>query len=197
MKKTTTFSLLLLLGVVLCACNGGQSESSSLSDTGDFANWEAWSIIWQTADTYEDVTVKLEDKQKTYLPEQENYVFLALKAEILNISEETQEMRFAQGPIYLTDRDHNVYDLVGVAYEDTILMAPPYLLENKTRFTTVKWNNDGRFFTVAYQVDPGNWFIQATPDSLFHVDFLFTIPRGLISGLVLQFGKGMTVKIGQ
>ena len=195
MNKSTTFFALLILGIVLSACKGEASESS-LEDARDFANWEAWSIIWQTADTYEDVTVKIGDKQKTYLPEQENYVFLAVQAEILNISQETQEMRFWQGPIYLTDQDHNVYDLVGVAYDDTILTAPPYLLENKTRFTTVKWNNDGRFFTVAYQADPQSWFMQATPNAVFHVDFLFTVPGG-ISGLVMQFGNGMIVKIGQ
>ena len=194
MKKTTAFSLLLLLGVVLCACSGGQSESSSSNDNGDFANWDAWSIIWQGASTFDDVTVKIGDKQKTYLPEQANYVFVAVKAELLNISNVTQEMRFWQGPIYLTDQDQNVYDLVGLAHKATILMAPPYLLENKTHFATVKWNNDGRFFTVAYQADPQSWFMQATPNAVFHVDFLFTVPRG-VSGFVLQFGNGMIVNI--
>jgi len=193
MKKTTAFSLLLLLGVVLCACNGGQSESSSLNDTGDFANWDAWSIIWQTAQTFDDVTVDLGDQQKTYLPEQENYVFLAVQAEILNISQETQEMRFWQGPIYLTDQDQNVYDLVGIANRDTILMAPPYLLEDKTRFRTGRWD-DGRFITVAYQSDPQSWFMQATPNSVFHVDFLFTVPKG-VSGFLLHFGNGMLVDV--
>jgi hypothetical protein len=194
MKKSIVFFVLLLLGIVLCACRGGQPESSSSSDAGDFANWGAWSITWQTADTYDDVTVDLGDQQKTYLPEQENYVFLAVQAEFLNISQETQEMRFWQGPIYLTDQDQNVYDLVGIANRDVILMAPPYLLQDKTRFRTGRWD-DGRFITVAYQADPQSWFMQATPNSVFHVDFLFTVPSG-VSGFVLQFGNGMTVKIG-
>lgn len=193
MKKTTVFSLLLLLGIVLCGCGGGKSEPTLSGDAGNFANWDAWSIIWQGASTFDDVTVKIGDKQKTYLPEQGNYVFVAVKAELLNISNETQEMRFWQGPIYLTDQDQNVYDLVGIANVDVILMAPPYLLEDKTRFRTGRWD-DGRFITVAYQADPQSWFMQATPNSVFHVDFLFTVPRG-VSGFVLQFGNGMIVNI--
>jgi len=193
MKKTTAFSLLLLLVIVLCACRGGQSEPTSSGDAGNFANWDAWSIIWQGASTFDDVTVKIEDKQKTYLPEQENYVFIAIKAELLNISNETQEMRFWQGPIYLTDQDQNAYDLVGIANVDAILMAPPYLLEDKTHFRTGKWD-DGRFITVAYQADPQSWFMQATPNSVFHVDFLFTVPRG-VSGFLLHFGNGMLVNV--
>ena len=194
MKKLVCFCTMFLLGTLLSACAQANPESPDAMEAGDFANWSAWSITWQTAATFDDVTVHREDKQKTYLPEQENYVFLAVKAEILNISQETQEMRFWQGPIYLTDQDHNVYDLVGVAHEDMILMAPPYLIEDKTHFTTVKWNNDGRFFTVAYQADPQSWYIQATPNAVFHVDFLFTVPRG-VSGFILQFGNGMIVKI--
>ena len=195
MNSMVRFCTLLLLAILLTACAGAPSGSPDVAGAGDFANWDAWSILWQAAETFDDVTVKIEDKQKTYFPEQENYVFLAVRAEILNISQETQEMRFWQGPIYLTDQDQNVYDLVGIANRDVILMAPPYLLEDKTHFRTGRWD-DGRFITVAYQADPQSWFMQATPNSVFHVDFLFTVPRG-VSGFVLQFGNGMTVKIGQ
>jgi len=195
MKELVRFCTLFLLGVVLIACASVQSEDPSASEASDFTNLAAWTIIWGNADTYVDVTVKFGDKQKTYVPEQENYVFMAVSADILNISEETQEMRFAQGPIYLTDQAHNVYDLVGVAYEDNILMAPPYLLENKTHLTAVRWD-DGRIFSIAYQVDSGNWFIQASPDVSFYVDFLFTIPHGQTE-FILHFGKGMNVKIGE
>jgi hypothetical protein len=195
MKKLVLFQILFLVGMLLPACGGTRSAASDAKEAGDFANWEAWSITWQAANTFDDVTVKIDDMQKTYLPEQENYVFVALMAEFLNISQETQEMRFWQGPIYLTDQDQNVYDLVGIANRDVILMAPPYLLEDATRFRTGRWD-DGRFITVAYQADPQSWFLQATPNSVFHVDFLFTVPRG-VSGFVLQFGNGMIVKIGQ
>lgn len=191
MKKLMVLQIVLLLEIVLTACSRAQSTTSG--NTGDFANWGAWKITWKTAQNFVDVTVKLGDAQKTYAPQQADYVFLAMQAEMINTSQETQEMRFWQGPIYLTDKDQNVYDLVGVAHQDMILMAPPYLLEDKTRFTTTKWN-DGRFFTIAYQHEPKSWFIQATPNSLFHVDFLFTVPQG-ISGLVLHFGNGMTVGI--
>lgn len=193
MKKLVCFCTMLLLGTLLSACARANPGSPDAKEAGDFANWGAWSITWQTAQTFDDVTVDLGDQQKTYLPEQENYVFLAVQAEILNISQETQEMRFWQGPIYLTDQDQNVYDLVGIANRDVILMAPPYLLEDKTRFRTGRWD-DGRFITVAYQADPQSWFMQATPNSVFHVDFLFTVPRG-VSGFILQFGNGMIVNI--
>lgn len=194
MKTTKLFYVLILLGLLLTACKGSSSGVAAGADAGDFANWNAWSITWKTAQTYDDVTVKIGDEQQTYLPEQENYVFVAIQAEILNISQQTEEMRFAQGPIYLTDQDQNIYDLVGIANKDTILMFPPYLLVDKTRFSTTRWD-DGRFFTVAYQHEPQSWYIQATPAALFHVDFLFTIPRGASSGFVMRFGNGMTVNI--
>ena len=193
MKKLVRVYTLFLLGTVLAACAGGRSAIADTKEEGDFANWRAWSILWQTAETYDDVTVDLGDQQKTYFPEQENDVFLAVQAELLNISQETQEMRFWQGPIYLTDQEGNVYDLVGIANRDVILMAPPYLLEDKTRLRTGRWD-DGRFITVAYQADPQSWFLQATPNSVFHVDFLFTVPRGM-EGFVLHFGDGMIVNI--
>jgi len=193
MKRITIINLLFLLGIVLYGCGRGGPDPALSEDAGNFANWDAWSIVWQGASTFVDVTVKMEDKQKTYLPEQENYVFIAIKAELLNVSNETQEMRFWQGPIYLTDQDKNVYDLVGIANVDTILMAPPYLLEDKARFRTGRWD-DGRFITVAYQADPQSWFLQATPNSVFHVDFLFTVPEN-VTGFLLHFGNGMLVNI--
>jgi hypothetical protein len=194
MKNFVLFYVLFLWGILLTSCGGTQSAPSAAAEAGDFAKWEAWSITWQHSQTFGDVTVKMEDKQKTYLPEQKNYVFLALKAELLNISQETQDMRFWQDAIYLTDpRSQNVYPLVGVAHSDVILMAPPYLLEDKTRLQTGRWD-DGRFMTVAYQRKPQSWFIQATPNSLFHVDFLFTVPEDF-EDLVLHFGNGMIVNI--
>ena len=90
------------------------------------------------------------------------------------------------------DEDQNKYDLVGIAKEDTILMSPPYLLIDKTLFTTFKW--DTGFITLAYQPAEGTWFIQASPGALFHVDFLFVIPEN-IDKLVLHFGNGMIVNI--
>jgi hypothetical protein len=194
MKHIAVLVALSLFGMVLIACGKGGSATPPSGDPGDFANWKAWSITWKLAERFDDVTVKIGDAQKTYLPEEPNYVFLAAQAEILNISNETQDMRFWQDPIYLTDESNNVYPLVGLAHDDSIFMAPPYLLEDKTRFTTVRWNNDGRFFTVAYQHEPKSWFIQATPNSLFHVDFLFTIPRDA-GELVMRFGNGMATII--
>jgi hypothetical protein len=193
MKRTSAIGLLVLLGIVLGACSSGQSGATPASDAGEFADWDAWSITWQAAETFADVTVKSEDAQKTYLPENPDHVFLAVRSELLNISKETQEMRFWQGPIYLTDGEDNRYDLVGIANRDVIFMAPPYLLEDKTHLRTGRWD-DGRFITVAYQADPQSWFVQATPNSVFHVDFLFTVPRGM-SGFVLHFGNGMLVNI--
>ena len=109
---------------------------------------------------YDDVTVKVEDLQKTFLPEQENSHFLAVTAEIINISKDTQERRFPQGPIFLLDDEQNKYDLVGIAKDDTILMSPPYLFTDKTLFTATKWDTGS--FTLAYQPAEGTWFIQAT-----------------------------------
>jgi hypothetical protein len=193
MKNFVLFHFLFLWGMLLTSCSSTQSTSSTTAD-GAFAKWEAWSITWQHSQTFADVTVKIGDKQKTYLPKQANYVFLALKAELLNISQETQEMRFWQDAVYLTDpKSPSIYNLVGVAHTDVILMAPPYLLEDKTRFTTGRWD-DGRFMTVAYQHEPQSWFIQATPNSLFHVDFLFTVPEDF-KELTLHFGNGMIVNI--
>ena len=193
MKKLVLFQILFLAGILLPACSGAKSAASDAKDAGDFAKWDAWSITWQHSQTFADVTVKIGDQQKTYLPEQADDVFLALTAELLNISKDTQEMRFWQGPIYLTDPDQKVYDLVGIANKEVILMAPPYLMEDKTFFRTGRWD-DGRFILVAYQADPQSWFMQATPNSVFHVDFLFTVPQDF-SGLVLHFGNGMIVNV--
>jgi hypothetical protein len=183
-----------LFVVVLSGCRGAEAEVPSFRNDGDFANWNAWSIVWQQSQTFGDVTVKIFEKQQTYVPEQSGFVFLALSAELLNISSETQEMRFWQGPIYLSDpTTETIYDLVGIANRDVILMAPPYLLEDKTYFRTGKWD-DGRFITVAYQHEPQSWFIQATPNSVFHVDFLFAVPADF-DELVMHFGNGFVVNI--
>jgi hypothetical protein len=191
MKKTMIFEIFLLLGVLFSACKG-KTESSALGDAGDFANWDAWNITWKAAEPFVDVTVKIGDEQKTYAPQQDGYCFLAVQAEMINTSKDTQEMRFPKGPIYLTDKEEKVYDLAGVAEGETILMAPPYTFIEKTYFSTTKW--DTGFFTVTYQPAEGTWFIQASSGANFHVDFLFTIPSKT-SGFVLHFGNGMLVNI--
>ena len=191
MKNIRLSYTLFILGMLLTACGKTQAELPATGE-GEIANWGAWRFTWKTARTYFDVTVQAEDKQKTYFPEPEGSVFLAATTEIVNISNETQEIRFPQGPIYLMDENQNKYDLVGIAKEDTILMSPPYLLVDKTLFTTFKW--DTGFITLAFQPAEGTWFIQSTPGALFYVDFLFVIPEN-ISKLVLHFGNGMIVNI--
>lgn len=195
MKNTRRFYAWLLGIFVVLACKALQ-PSPPLAATpaeDDFLNLNAWRVTWRFGGTFDDVTVTFNDAQKTYPPEQENYVFLAMQAEIENISDANQEMRFLKEPIYLEDQAGHTYNLAGIAQKDTILMAPPYLLVNTILFTTAKWENGG-FFTVAYLPDPGGWSIQASPQALFYVDFLFTCPRDVLE-YTLHFGKRMTVTI--
>jgi hypothetical protein len=133
MKKPNLFYVLFSLGILLVACAWSQTllpntrESPealpNTSETPEVANWDAWSFTWKTAEKFADVTVSWGDEQKTYLPEQPNYLFLAVQYEIVNTSDKTQEIHLPQGPMYLTDKEQNVFDLVGLAWDDTILMA--------------------------------------------------------------------------
>lgn len=196
MKTLGRFRILFLLWIVFIACRALQpkpTEPTPTSDAGDFTNWKAWGIAWQSVEIHESVTVKWEEDQKTYVPEQKDHIFLMMRSEILNISSDVQEMRFPKGPIYVTDPEGNVYDLVGIAKQENFLMAPPYLIRDTTYFTMGKWD-DGSFISAAYQPDPGIWFIQASPGALFHIDFLFAVP-GDIRGMVMTFGNGMTVTV--
>lgn len=72
------------------------------------------------------------------------------------------------------------------------MMAPPYLMIEDTLFITSTW--DTGHVSMAYQTEAKEWFIEATSRAKFYVDFLFTIPDNA-SGLVIHFGKGMTVAI--
>jgi hypothetical protein len=193
MKNGVLLYTFLLVGILLTACAYASPETAEPLRPADFANWEAWSIVWEAAETFDDVTVTWEEKQKTFFPEQEGFVFIAIRAAIVNIGRETEEIRFPQGPIYLTDADQNKYELVGVTNKDTILMSPPYLMEDKTHLTATRWE-DGRFFSVAYQVDSDTWHIQATPNSPFHLDFLFVVPKD-VRKYTLHFANGMQVII--
>lgn len=195
MKKPNLFYALFPLGILLISCGWVQSLLPATSEASEVANWDAWSFTWKTADTFADVTVNwTEGDQKTFLPEEPNYLFLAVQCEIINTSYQTQEIRLPQGPMYLTDDQQNVYDLVGLARDDSIFMAPPYLMHSEdTLFSTTKWN-DGGFVTTAYQPKPAIWFIQATAGKSFHADFLFTIPANA-SGLTIHYGDGMLVSI--
>ncbi len=191
MKKSKVLAIFLLFVVLFSACKG-KTESPASGDAGDFANWDSWNITWKAAEPFVDVTVKSGDEQETYAPEQDGYWFLAVQAEMINTSKDTQEMRFPKEPIYLTDKEEKVYDLAGIAEGETILMAPPYTFIEETYFTTTKW--DTGFYTVAYQPAEGKWFIQASAGAKFHLDFLFTTPSNT-SGFVLHFGNGMLVNI--
>jgi hypothetical protein len=193
MRKVLRFCTLFLLTVILTACGTAQATSPAAGTGNIEVNWQAWSITWQTTRYLDSVTVESGKEHKTYVPEQDNFVFMAFKAEMLNISKETQEIRFPMGPIYVKDQEGNTYNLAGISSNDVFFTAPPYVMFGKTHLTMSRWD-DGRFYLVAYQPEPGSWFIRATPEALFHVDFVFAVPRE-VSGLVMEFGNEMSVDI--
>lgn len=197
MKKNKNMYVLSALVVWLFACVTILPETSTQGqmdiEGGDFADWTAWDMVWVAATRFEDVTVTSDELQEIYQPVEPGYLFLAMKANIRNISNDTQQMWFPQEPIYLTDATGTKYNLVGIAYEDTILTAPPYLITEDTRFIAAQISIGGHY-TIAHQPKDALWFIEATPDIPFSVDFLFTIPENA-SGLVLQFGNGYRVDI--
>lgn len=190
--------LLLILSALTgwaCAGVGLSTPAPTLVpvEGGAFADWTAWNMQWVGAAQFIDVTVVNGEDQATYVPVEHGYLFLAMKAQIVNVSNDTQQMRFPQGPVYLTDSTEKKYELVGIAYEDAIMMAPPYLITTDTIFSTTKLNTGGHY-TMAYQPKEALWFIEATPGLPFSMDFLFTIPEN-VSGLVLRFGNGYQVNI--
>ena len=198
MKKNRFIVLALLLsvlGVWACAGVGKATPAPTLTpvEGGDFTDWKAWNMVWVGATPFADVTVKVGEDQTTYLPVEQGYLFLAMKAQIINVSNETQQMWYPQGPVYLTDDNGKKYDLVGIAYEDAIMMAPPYLMTADTVFSTTQ-SSTGGHYTMAYQPKEALRFIEATPGLSFSMDFLFTIPENA-SGLVMQFGNGYKVDI--
>jgi hypothetical protein len=196
--KNNRFIILVLLSVLgawACVGVGGASPAPTLVpvEGGDFTDWKAWNIVWVAATPFADVTVKVGEDQATYFPVEQGYLFLAMKAQIINISKDTQQMWFSQGPVYLTDDSGKKYDLVGIAYEDAIMMAPPYLITENTFFSATQ-SSSGGHYTMAYQPKEALWFIEATPGLTFSMDFLFTISENA-SGLILQFGNGYKVDI--
>lgn len=198
-KKKNRFIVLMLLlsvlGVWACAAVRWAAPAPTLApvEGGDFADWKAWNMQWLGAAQFVDVTVVIGEDQATYVPVEQGHLFFAMKAQIINVSNDTQQMWFPQGPVYLTDSDGKKYDLVGIAYEDAIMMAPPYLLTTDTFFSTTK-SSTGGHYTMAYQPKEALWFIEATPGLSFTMDFLFTVPENA-SGLILQFGNGYRVDI--
>jgi hypothetical protein len=153
------------------------------------ANGGTWNFCWRTAATYPDLTVDWAQEQKTYVPEQADYVFLSVQSEIVNTSFKTQEIRLSKDTFYVTDKDQNQYDLVGLVRSDSILMGPPYMIfPEDTLFTTEQWNDCG-FVSAAYQPKPAIWFIQATPGKEFFVAFLFAVPADAY-GFVLHDDNG-------
>ncbi len=198
-KKNRFIVLMLLLsalGVWACAAAVRWAVPAPTLvpvEDGDFADWKAWNMQWLGAAQFVDVTVVIDKDQATYVPVEQGYLFLAMKVQIINISNDTQQMWIPQGPVYLTDATGKKYDLVGIAYEDSIFMAPPYLLTEDTVFTTMQMSTGGHY-TLSYKPKDALWFIESTPDLSFSMDFLFTIPENA-SGLVLQFGNGYRVDI--
>lgn len=197
MKKNKNMYLVLALVVGLFACVTIQPQTATQVqmnvEGGDFADWTAWNMVWVAATRFVDVTVTVEELQETYQPVEPGYLFLAMKANLRNISKDTQQMLIPQGPVYLTDAAGAQYDLVGVAYDDTILMSAPYLITEKTLFTALQTDN-GKHFTIAYKPKDAVWFIESSPELPISMDFLFTIPENA-TGLVLQFGNGYRVDI--
>lgn len=197
-KKNRFIVLMLLLsvlGIWACAAVSWAAPAPTLVPTegGDFADWKAWNMQWLGAAQFVDVTVVIGEDQATYVPVEQGHLFLAMKAQIINVSNDTQQMWIPQGPVYLTDSDGKKYDLVGIAYEDAIMMAPPYLLTTDTFFSTTK-SSTGGHYSMAYKPKDALWFIEATPGLSFSMDFLFSVPENA-SGLVLQFGNVYRVDI--
>jgi hypothetical protein len=190
MKSLRYFTLWVFCTFFLASCSIAQL---AFDTSDDIVNWRDWRITWITANKFSDVTVSLGNEKKTFLPEQEGFIFIAVQAEMINISNETQTMRFPQGPIYIKDNKEQLYDLVGLAQDNTILMAHPYLITESTMFITSTWNTTN-YITIAYQPEVKEWFIEATSGAKFYVDFLFTVPENA-SGFVIQFGNNMTVVI--
>lgn len=190
MKKSYRFYTLFLLGIFTISCAWARSFLPGNSAASDVADWDAWNFSWKTAATYPNVTVTWGQEQKTYTPEAPNDLFLAVQAEIVNTSFQTQDIRLSKDTFYVTDKEQNTYELVGLVRSDSILMGPPYNLirPEDTLLTAEKWN-DGGFVTVAYQPGPAIWFIEATPGKEFFVAFLFAVPADAY-GLVLHDGNG-------